>query len=393
MTQLSSACFAACAALALMAAPASAQDAPGVTKDSVTIGSWIALSGPIAIYGAPIKAGAQAYLDLVNASGGVKGRKINWIVEDSAYNPQQAVSIARKLVTRDNVLAIAHAHGTAQIAATFPFVVDQAKVPVLVPYGGAKEWYNPPKSGVLGLHVLYEEQAEALGRWAAKDGHRKVLVIHGAASAFENVANNVKPGLQAVAKDADVELMAVKIGTTDYGPIAVEVARKKPDAIVAIQILQEVVQLSKGLKQQGQNIPIYSYAPTVAQSTIELGGEFAEGLKSLSFTASPFADTPAMKEYRDALAKYAPSEKPDFTSLVSYGAMKIFVEALRRADEPLTRDSLVKAFYKLKDYDSGIYPPVTFAPDKPLGGHILQPMQVKDGKWVNVGEPVDTWKF
>ncbi len=297
-------------AAATLASPAAAQETPGVTKDKVTIGAWVTQTGPVAIYGIPVKAGAQAYFERVNAAGGVKGRKISWIVEDNGYNPQQTVAIARKLVTRDNVLAVVIGHGTPQTAATFPYLVDQAQVPVVLPYGGAKEWYSPPKPGVLGLHVLYEEQAEALGRWAAKDGHKKVLVVHGAHAAFENVANSVKPGLQAVNKDAEVEMMPVKLGTTDYAPITLDVARKKPDAIVMIQQLQEVVLLAKGLKQQGVSIPLYSYVPTVGQSTIELGGEYVEGLKSLSLTLSPFADTPALREYREDLAKYAPARSP-----------------------------------------------------------------------------------
>lgn len=378
---------------ALAAGTAFAQETPGVTKDSVTIGSWVALTGPIAIYGVPLKNGAQAYLDHVNANGGVNGRKITWVVEDNAYNPQQTVAIARKLVTRDNVLGLVVPHGTAQTAATFPFAVEQSKVPVLVPYGGAKDWYDPPKPGVLGLHPLYEDQAMALGRWAVQSGAKKILVVYGAAAAFENVANQVKPGAMLASKDVEVEMMAVKIGTTDYGPITVDVMRKKPDAIICIQIQQEIVALSKGLRQQGDKTPVYSYAPTIAQSTIDLGGEAVEGLRAVSMTASPLADTPAMKEYRDVLAKYAPSEKPDFATLLSYGAMKIFVEALKRADEPLTRESIVKAFYKLQNYDSGIYPPVSFSAERPLGGHILQPMEIKGGKWVPVGDLVDTWKF
>ncbi len=372
---------------------ARADDAPGVTKDGVTVGSWVALSGPVAVYGVPLKAGVQSYFDMVNEKGGINGRKITWIVEDNAYNPQQTVAIARKLVSSDHVLAMVVPHGTGQTAAAFPYVTDQEHVPMLLPYGGAKDWYNPAKPGLLGLHVLYEDQANALGRWAAKDGHKKVLVIYGANAAFENVAKNIEPGLKAIDPNASVELMPVKIGTSDYGPIVLDVMNKKPDAIVCIQLLQEIVQLEKGLKQQGAKIDVYSYAPTVGQATIKLGGEFVEGLKSLSLSNSPFADGPAAKEYRTALAKYAPNEQPDFISYLGFGAAKIFVEALSRAKEPLTRESLLDAFYTLDGYDFGIFPPVSFSTDKPLGGHILQPMQIKDGKWVEVGEAMDVNSF
>ena len=38
-------------------------------------------------------------------------------------------------------------------------------------------------------------------------------------------------------------------------------------------------------------------------------------------------------------------------------------------------------------------PAVSFSPEKPLGAHLLQPMQIKGGKWVNAGDVIDTWKF
>ncbi len=382
--------LAAAFAVGLAASQAIAQ---GVTADSVKIGSWVALSGPVAVYGVPLKAGVQSYFDMINDKGGINGRKINWIVEDNAYNPQQTVAIARKLISSDEVLALVVPHGTGQSAAAFPYAIDQQKVPMLLPYGGAKDWYDPLKPGLLGLHVLYEDQANAIGRWAAQDGHKKVLVVYGANAAFENVANNVEPGLKAIAGDATVELLPVKIGTTDYGPIVLDIMNKKPDAIVSIQLLQEIVLLSKGLKQQGADIQVYSYAPTVGEATIKLGGEFVEGLKAPSLTSSPFGDTPAAQEYRDALAKYAPGEAPDFVSYLGFGAAKIFAEALSRVKEPMTRESLLEAFFTMDAYDSGIFPPVTYSAKQPLGGHLLQPMQVKDGKWVEIGDIVDVNKF
>jgi branched-chain amino acid transport system substrate-binding protein len=371
-----------------------AEDAPGVTADSVKVGSWIALTGPVAVYGVPIRAGADALINAVNDAGGVNGRKIEWLVEDSAYNPQQTIAIARKLITSDHILAALIPHGTAQTAATFPFAVTEHKLPMLLPYGGAMDWYQPtPTPGLLGLHVLYETQANALGRMAVQDGHKKILGVFGAAAAFENVVNNVEPGAKAIDASATVDKLAVKIGTTDYGPIARDIINQNPDAIVSIQLLQEVALLSKALRQAGSKIQIYTYAPNVANATIELGGEYVEGLKTASLTSSPFADTPAAQEYRDRLAKYFPDQKPDFVSYLGYGAAKVFVEALSQAKEPLTRESLIEGFHALKSYDSGVFPPVTFSADKPLGGHFLNPMTVKGGKWESAGESIDTDTF
>ncbi|MEV8409712.1 ABC transporter substrate-binding protein, partial [Streptomyces niveus] len=97
----------------------------------IRIGAWYPLTGPLASFGIPERAGADAYFKSVNARGGINGRKIDWIVKDNANDPQQTVQIARRLVDQEGVVAIVAANGTSQSQATFPFVLEQSKVPVI----------------------------------------------------------------------------------------------------------------------------------------------------------------------------------------------------------------------------------------------------------------------
>ena len=216
--------------LALGIGDALAQQGPGVTDKEIKLGSWMPLTGPIAAYGVPHRAGIESYLNMVNDRGGIKGRKFSLVVEDNAMNPQRTVAAARKLVSRDDVLAIAVPFGTAQSTAAFEYLFGEVKVPLVNPYGGAADWYSPVKENLFGALVLYENQARAIGRWAAKDGHKNIVVVHSAINAFENVAINVAPGAKSVRPDVAVELYSTKLMTIDYGPAAVELAKKKPDA-------------------------------------------------------------------------------------------------------------------------------------------------------------------
>ncbi|WP_460451023.1 ABC transporter substrate-binding protein [Alsobacter sp. SYSU BS001988] len=369
---------------------ASAQVGPGVTDKEIKLGSWQPLSGPVSIYGVPVRAGADAYFNLVNDQGGVKGRKIKFIVEDNAFNPQRTVAAARKLIGSDEVLAIAVGFGTGPSAAAFPYVLQQEKAPFVTPYAGAEDWYNPPRPGLLSAQVLYENQAAAVGRWAVKDGRKNILVIHSDPAAYHKPGESAVAAIRKADSSAKVEAISVKWGTQDYAPIALDVLRRAPDAIIQIAVVQEVSALAKELRQQNSQIPIYTYSPNVTQSLPLLGGAAVEGVKGVSWTVPASLDTPALKEYRAALAKYAPDQKPDFDSLLSFGFAKVVVEALRRADEPLNRATFIEGFYKLKNYDSGILPPVTFAPDRPLGLSTLQRVVLKNGVWEAVGEPIDT---
>ena len=370
------------ASLALAALPGLAQEqGPGVTDREIKIGTWLPLTGPIAAYGVPQRAGIEAYLSMINDRGGIKGRKFKLIVEDNAYNAQRTVAAARKLISSDGVLAIVVPNGTAQSAAAFSYVLDEAKVPIINAQGGAEDWYNPPRPNLFGAQTLYETQAALLGQWAVADGHKKIVVVHSAVAAFENVASRISPAAKAVKADVMVELYPTKFNTQDYGPIALEIAQKKPDAVVAILAQGELVALAKELKQQGASTALYSYAPAVSNAIIDLAGPAVEGLKSVSWTVRPTADTPEVREYREALAKYSPDEKPDYLSLFAFGMTKAFVEAVRRIDGPINRASLVKAMYSIQNYNTGIISPVTYGPNQHIGVTGMQRVQIAGGKW------------
>src|SRR6476619_1387198 len=96
--------------LALLAAgaaailPAAAQSAdPGVTSDKVILGSFLPLQSGLAAGATQMKEGCDAYFRSVNDAGGINGRKIQWIVENDSYNPQQTAAVVKKLVDRDGV--------------------------------------------------------------------------------------------------------------------------------------------------------------------------------------------------------------------------------------------------------------------------------------------------
>lgn len=359
--------------------------APGVTDKEIKLGAWIPLTGPVAVHGLVQKEGLDAYFGMVNDQGGVNGRKIKWIVEDNQYDPQKTVAAARKLIVRDNVFAIVGSNGTAPSAATFSFVLEESKVPLFIGQGGALSWYNPPKPYLYGAMVVYEYQAQILGRWAAKEGCKKLLVVHSDHAAFENVANNYQTGLASVDPGIQFEKMPVKFNTRDYVPIVLQVANANPDTVATVLQTSEVVALAKEMARQNVKIPIYSYCPNVSAELTTLAGKAVEGLRAVSFTVTPDADTPAVKEYRAALKKHIPDAEPDFQSLFTWGEAKIFVEALKRVKGDLTRENLITALHSLKNYETHVLPPATFSETQHLGVYGLQRVRVENGEWKLVG--------
>lgn len=366
-----------------------AQQTPGVTDKEIRLGAYLPLSGPIAAYGIPLQAGMQAAVNRANEAGGVQGRKFNLITEDNKFNPQATVAIARKMVTRDEIFIFAVPMGTPATAAAMEYVLGEAKVPIVNPYAGNAEWYTPARENFYGVQVPLEHQARVVGRWAAKDGHKKIVVVYLTLATNERMGQEFEKAAKKLNPSIAVEQIATKLGSTDFGPMAIEIAAKKPDAVALMLTQGETVALAKELRAQKVNVPLYTYAGLVINSLIDLAGPAVDGLKAVSYTVPPDLDTPAVRDYRAALAKVAPSEKPDYLSLNSYGMMNIVLEAVRRIEGPITRAGLVKAIEGMRNYDTGILPPVSYSATQHLGTTSLQRVQIKGGKWEVVGSPVD----
>ena len=91
--------------LALTAAPALAEGKydPGVSDTEIKIGQTMPYSGPLSAFGTMGRAEA-AYFEMVNATGGVNGRRIRLISLDDGYSPPKTIEQTRKLVESDRVL-------------------------------------------------------------------------------------------------------------------------------------------------------------------------------------------------------------------------------------------------------------------------------------------------
>ncbi|MBA4864588.1 ABC transporter substrate-binding protein [Streptomyces sp. PSKA54] len=381
--------IAALAAMLALVASACGTGGPSTVGDDnkvIRIGAWYPLTGALASFGIPEKAGVDAYFKSVNARGGINGRKIEWIVKDNAFDPQQTVQIARRLVDQDGVVAIVATNGTAQSQATFPFVLEQKKVPVLNTLGGDASWYEPAREGLFGLQTLYEDQAAALGDWVARDGAKKVLVVHSDPAAFVNVAKQIGPAARKTDPSVQVKRLTVKFQTTDYSPVISKVKAQKPDAVVLILAAAEAASYLKEARLQGLSTPMYGYAPVAAQSTLTLAGKAAEGLKAVQLVKSPHDDDPAVKEFREAMAKYEPGQPADFITLWGWEAAKAFVEIAKTIEGPVTAESLTKAYQNARHVDTGVGPVLNFSTDHHLGTRDVQKVVVRNGRWESQGD-------
>ena len=140
---------------------------PGVSDAEIKIGNAMPYSGPASALGATGKAEA-AYFNMINAQGGVSGRKIKFISRDDSYSPPKTVEVVRKLVEQDEVLLMFSVLGTPPNTAIQGYLNDN-KVPQLFAVSGADKWNNPKKHPwTMGWRPSYRVEARIYGRYILK---------------------------------------------------------------------------------------------------------------------------------------------------------------------------------------------------------------------------------
>ena len=153
---------AAVAAVAMAAVPAPADQ--GVSDDEILIGSVSDLSGPFSAFGAPAVASAQMHFDAVNAAGGVHGRMIRFIVEDSSYQMPKAIQAYNKLVNRDGVFAMLLSLGTPMNIAGFELMTPK-NIPNLMPLSASRHMLDEPIRLRFSASSSYYEQMRLATRY------------------------------------------------------------------------------------------------------------------------------------------------------------------------------------------------------------------------------------
>jgi len=379
MKSLRSALTIAGVAFAAVGATSLARAEPGVTKDKIILGSYLPLQSGLAAGATQMKEGTEAYFKYVNDQGGVHGRKIEWIVENDSYNPQQTVAVVKKLVDRDDVFAIVSTLGTVTNLAVLPFL-NQRGVPVINPAGGHLLLNKPKDKNVFGILPLSSEIGESMADYAVtKLGAKRVAIF------FQNDQFGKDQ------RDGAVEYLKSKgmtpVAEASYVPSDVDVSAQvialrqaNPDALILGVIPKHGSLLMKEAQKLGWKPKVVGHNTMADPVVVDLAGDALEGIYVNLMTAVDTMDRPAVKQANQILAKYAPKTKPGYYPYLGMAGAVIFVEGAKRAGPDLTREKLIKALESLSRFEPGVVPPIEWSADYHGGPRAFGYATWKNGK-------------
>ena len=159
------------------AQPAAQQAAQGVLAHEVIIGTHVDLSGPLAPWGVAVKNGLTLALEEANRAGGVNGRTIRLIVKDDVYDPAQAASAVRQLVSQERVFAILSPLGTHTVTASLQEALSRGVLylfPLTASADDARAAALPLHVGVLRARVRHARRRRRGGPVRRRPGSYSV---------------------------------------------------------------------------------------------------------------------------------------------------------------------------------------------------------------------------
>jgi branched-chain amino acid transport system substrate-binding protein len=375
-------------ALATVAFTASAQQ-QGVTKTEILIGTIQDLSGPLAGYGKQARNGMQLRVDEINEQGGVNGRKLKLLVEDSGYDPKKAVLAAQKLVNQDKIFIMAGHLGTAQNNAAMPVQFDK-RVINFMPLTAAREMYAPthPLKYAL-LSSYYDQMRTTLPKMIKDKNAKKVCAIYQDDEFGLEVLRGAEAGLKTLSMEM-TEKTSFKRGATDFSSQVAKMKSAGCDMVVLGTIIRETIGTIAESRKNGFNPVFFGSVAAYTDLIHKLGGKAMDGMYATMSVQNPYLDE-ASQPLRFWANKYKTkfNEDPTVFSAYGYTMIDILIQATQKAGPTLTTDSFIKSMDSMTVApDIFGAPQLTYTAQQRLGSDLSRLSQIQDGKWKVVSDYV-----
>ncbi len=364
----------------------SASTVRGVSETEVVIGSHTDLTGATAIWGVGATNAARMRFNEVNAGGGVHGRRIRYVVEDTSYQLPNAVRAANKLINRDEIFAMLLAVGTPMNNAIMPLQFE-AGVPNLFPISGGRQMVEPfHRMKFTQRGVYYNEIRAAVKYFVEQQGRDNICVIHHDSEYGQEILDATNDqaeamGLQVLARTAhkptESEFTAAVLKLRSAGCDLVTMATVHRDTILVLDTARKMGW--DDVAWVGNNA---AYSQVIAEH------ESGEGYYAFVHMAKIYPEDeklPAVQVWWDGYRELYGAD-PDLAAMEGYRAADLLVLALEKAGRELTVDALIRGIESITNYTDIFGYKVSFSPQQHSGARESVLSQVRDGRFVVLGE-------
>jgi branched-chain amino acid transport system substrate-binding protein len=380
-------------AIAFAATPSLAQTKTtnqGISATEIVIGTHQDLSGPIKGWGVPVSNGMKMATDEINAAGGIHGRKIKLVVEDSGYDPKKAVLATQKMIEKDKVFSMVGPMGSPTVLAAQDTVLD-AGVFQLFPLTAAEFTYTfdkaKPQERLKFNNLLpYVESTRAAVKYMVENfKSQKPCIMYQDDEYGKNVLDGFTQQVDAMKLKA-ASVTSYKRGASDFSAQVSKMKADGCDLVVLGTVIRETIGAIGEAKKLGWDVKFLGATPVNVLEIPLLGKDVVEGLYSAAAFEIPYEDT-AKGKVKDWLANYKKQFGSDANTqaIIGYNAVMTFAHYVKEAGKDLTGQKLLDALESGKPFDDIFGNPTTkFSKTNHLASTVTQVQKVEKGRWVVV---------
>jgi branched-chain amino acid transport system substrate-binding protein len=313
----------------------------GVTSTSVTFGQTVPYSGPAALYGESA-AGVKAYFAMVNAQGGVNGRKLKLISLDDQYLPPVAVQQTRKLIPQE--FAEVAVNGSATTKAVLG-VLKPLGIPLVGPQTGATFLFQNTPPNLFLVWPEYTIEGKLLGSFAQKLGLKKVGVLYQNDDFGQSLLSGV---LASGLKPAKV--ISYDPSQTDFSPDAQQMKSAGVDGVIILAIPKPTIAFLNAMAALNfKPARLMSQVSAIPQSFSAAPQEFPGSYVGAFIPPLQETSNPQVAQFESAMRKYEPGAPISEFAGWGWTEAQVAVAGLKNVTGKLTRASYIKGLESISN--------------------------------------------
>ena len=309
----------------------------GVTDTTIKIANSAATSGNYAPVGVPFNAGIQAYLDMVNASGGIDGRTIEFLHTDDEFDPVKGKAALQNFVEDEKVFAIVGHFGTPVVGATIGDLKDYG-IPAVYFATGIGQLYadhattNEEGYNIFPVQPIYTTEGQIMvARGVGSFGATKIGIIY----TNDDAGKDMLTGAEAKCKELGIPYAAEQVtaGSADVSAAVTAIKNAGVDFIICAAIQATMPTIVKELAAQGSTAPVITTYVNVSSAipplvSADIAGKF--DVYGNGWVA--YDDAEALALYQEWISKIDESYTMNAYAQTGWIAAHFFCEGLRRIE-------------------------------------------------------------
>ncbi|MEM6793555.1 MAG: ABC transporter substrate-binding protein [Acidobacteriota bacterium] len=363
----------------------------GVSESEIVLGSFTDLSGPTALLGVGATNGVRMRFDEANAAGGVHGRQIRYVVEDTGYQVPKSIQAANKLLQRDEVFAMVLALGTPMNNAIMPTLFE-AGVPNLFPFSGARSMVEPFKPlQFTGRGIYYDEIRAAARYFLEEKGATTPCVLYQDTDYGQEILEGAEDQLKAMGREP-AAVSSHKPTETEFTSVVLRLRNASCDLVLMGTVHRDtILVLETARKMDWTDVAWVGTNAAYNEAVARQESGAAEGYSVFAHMARPYRDGELSEWVAGWWDRYEEiyGLEPEYAAMEGYRNADVVIRALEAVGPDLTADRLLAAIEGMAEYTDPFGYRMTFGPEDHKGVDESVLLTVVDGRWQVQAEKIN----